>query len=89
MLPSSDQQVARCTRGESAVGAIAKTDSAVLDLSNHPCRAVWVGGTGTLVCTFVDGTVATLSGIPAGTLLPLSLSSIAASSTATNVVALL
>ena len=89
MLPATDQQTARCTRGESAVGALPKTDSAVLDLSNQPCRYVWVGGTGTLVCTFVDGTIATLEGIPTGTLLKLALTNIAAASTATKVVALL
>lgn len=67
---------------------MAKTDGATLSLST-PSRWVWVGVAGTLVCTFVDGTSATLAGVPAGTLLPLAVSAIDSTSTATSVVALL
>ena len=87
-LPTTDQEKARSTRGYFAVGAVEKTDGAILTL-NTATRRVWVGGTGTLVCTFADGSVATLQGIPTGTMLEIAVTSIAASSTATKVVALL
>lgn len=54
-----------------------------------PTRGVYVGGTGSLVVTFVDGSSAiTIAAIPTGTLLPICVKRIAAASTATNIVAL-
>ena len=88
MIPTEDQEVARKSRGLASIGAIAKTDSAALTLST-PCRRIWVGGTGTLVLTFIDGSTATLEAIPTGTMLDqLAVTAIGASSTATKVVAL-
>lgn len=86
MLPTEDQERARANRANSAVGAQAKTDGAAISF-DQPTRAVWVGGTGTLECTFVDSSTATLSGIPDGTLLPISVSAITGG-TATDVVGL-
>lgn len=70
----------------SSFAAVTPSDSTLIN-----CRAIYVGGTGTLVLS-VDGTTAgvTLSSIPAGTLLPISLNAgrIMAASSATLVVAL-
>jgi len=55
----------------------------------RPTRGVLVGGTGTLVCTFADGSVATIT-VPAtacGFVLPIAVNVIAAGSTATAIVA--
>lgn len=55
----------------------------------RPTRGVLAGGTGTLVCTFADGSVATVT-VPAtacGFVLPLAVNVIGAPSTATNIVA--
>lgn len=55
----------------------------------RPTRGVLAGGTGTLVCTFADGSVATVT-VPAtacGFVLPLAVNVIAAGSTATAIVA--
>ena len=52
-------------------------------------RAVYVGGTGTLVATLVDDTAAvTFTAIPAGSILPFRVKRIAAASTATLIVGL-
>lgn len=56
----------------------------------RPTRGVLVGGAGTLVCTFADGSVATIT-VPAtacGFVLPLAVNVIAGGSTATAIVAL-
>ena len=57
------------------------------DLS-YDTRAIWIGGTGTLVVTDLFGNVVTISAIPAGTLLPICARRIALASTATLVVGL-
>jgi hypothetical protein len=52
-------------------------------------EALWVGGAGALTLDFQDGaTNVVISGIPAGTLLPLSPLKVKAASTATLIVAL-
>jgi hypothetical protein len=55
----------------------------------RPTRGVLVGGTGTLVCTFADGSTATIT-VPAtacGFVIPLAVTVIAGGSTATSIVA--
>lgn len=53
------------------------------------CEALWVGGAGALTLDFQDGANnIVMSGIPAGTLLPISPLRVKAASTATLIVAL-
>lgn len=53
------------------------------------CRGIWVGGAGNLTCDFADGANNVLiSGIPAGTLLPISPLRVKAATTATLITAL-
>lgn len=53
------------------------------------CRALWVGGAGNLTLDFADGqNNVLLSGVPAGTLLPIAPLRVKAATTATLVVAL-
>lgn len=55
-----------------------------------PTRAVWVGGAGNLAVVMVDQSAAiTLTGVAAGTLLPISVTKImSTNTTATNITAL-
>lgn len=63
---------------------VTPSDSTVLN-----CRAIWVGGAGNVSIVARDDTAAVLlSGVPAGTLIPVSCSKIMAATTATLVVAL-
>jgi hypothetical protein len=53
------------------------------------CRALWVGGAGNLTLDFADGaTNILMSGVPAGTLLPVAVLKVKAATTATLIVAL-
>lgn len=53
-------------------------------------RAVYIGGTGTLVCRLdKDSSDVTFVGLPAGTILPIRAEYIRATSTATNIIALI
>jgi hypothetical protein len=71
----------------SATGGAAVTASDSTDLG--VTRALWVGGAGNLAVQFVDtATTITLTGIPAGTLLPIQVSKVMAATTATSIVAL-
>lgn len=70
------------------------TDAAVVtpndstDLS-CPTRALWVGGAGNLAVNMYGGQTITLNGVPAGTLLPVTVTRVrATNTTATNIVAL-
>jgi hypothetical protein len=47
----------------------------------HPSRAIYVGGSGDLVVTMVSGDTATFPNIPAGTLLPIRVTSVTQSGT--------
>lgn len=52
-------------------------------------RGIWVGGAGDMAVTFEDGTTATLSGIAAGSLIPVQCTQVNTSgTTATLMVAL-
>jgi hypothetical protein len=53
------------------------------------CRALWIGGAGALTLDFADGTSdVVISGITAGTLLPIAPLRVKTASTATLIVAL-
>ena len=49
-------------------------------------RAIWVGGAGNLGGTMLDGTTAIFVGILAGTLLPVRMTQVSTTSTATSMV---
>lgn len=53
------------------------------------CRSLWVGGAGNLTVDFKDGnTGVVITGVPAGTLVPISVLRVKAATTATAIVAL-
>jgi hypothetical protein len=54
----------------------------------QPARALYVGGAGNLVITTVGGSVVTLTGVAAGSFVPISVKRVAAASTATSIVGL-
>lgn len=73
----------------SASGVIAVTPSDTVSITTAP-RALWVGGAGNLSVLMSDGTTATLSGVPAGSLLPIQAVRVnATNTTATLIVALI
>lgn len=64
--------------------AVTPSDSTILN-----CRALYVGGAGNVAVTASrDSAAVTLSGVPAGTVLPISASKVMAATTATLIVAL-
>lgn len=78
-LPSNE------TRAASGGAAVTASDSTDLGVT----RALWVGGAGNLAVQFVDvATTVTLTGVPAGTLLPIQVTKVMAATTATSIVAL-
>ena len=80
-MPTPNQET------RSATGGVAVTPSDSTDLG--VTRALWVGGAGNLAVQFVDtATTITLTGIPAGTLMPIQVSKVMAATTATSIVAL-
>lgn len=71
-----------------AVLGSAVTPSDATDFSRLT-RALWVGGAGNVVVVWYDGTTSTLTGVPAGTLLPVRCKRVnSTSTTATSIVAL-
>lgn len=70
----------------SARKVVAVTPSDTTDLTN--CRALWIGGAGTVSLKCVDDTAAVSLTVPAGTLLPVFASRVMAATTATLIVAL-
>ena len=69
------------------VGGAAVTASDSTDLG--VTRALWVGGAGNLAVQFVNAaTTVTLTGVPAGTLLPIQVTKVMAATTATSIVAI-
>jgi len=62
--------------------AITPSDSTVVN-----CRAIWVGGAGNVAVIARDDTVAqTLPGVPAGTLLPVSVSKVMSTNTTATLI---
>jgi hypothetical protein len=83
--PSTDSY----ERTYAANSAVSVTTSDTADLSSGFTRAVYVGGTGDLAVNMIDGTSVTFKAIPAGALLPISVTRIKSTgTTATNIVAL-
>lgn len=72
---------------ESAVKFPAVTPNDSTDLPGGCTRALWVGGAGNVVVLDEDGTESTITGVPAGTLLPIRVKRVKATSTATNMTA--
>lgn len=66
--------------------AVTASDSTVLPVTS----AVWVGGAGNLAVVFEDGgSAVTLTGVPAGTLLPIRVTKVmSTNTTATSITAL-
>lgn len=66
--------------------AVTPSDSTIL----KPTRALWVGGAGDVAITMAgDGSVLTLVGVPAGSILPVQATKVMSTNTsATNIVAL-
>jgi len=65
--------------------AVTKSDTTVIP----ECRALWVGGAGDVAVVFADGgSAVTLSGVAAGSLLPIRVTKVMAATTATLIVAL-
>lgn len=66
--------------------AVTPSDATILEGT----RALWVGGLGDLAVRFAnaDKTTVTLTGVPAGTLLPVSVVQVMAATTATSITAL-
>lgn len=55
---------------------------------NPTPRALWVGGAGNVVCTPLGGGTVTISGVAAGSILPIRVTTVGTASTATSIVAL-
>lgn len=72
-----------------AMEAAAVTPNNDADLPNGICRALYIGGGGNVVLDTLNNTSITFAGLQAGTILPLNVRRVrAASTTATNIVAL-
>lgn len=66
--------------------AVTPSDSTPL---THDAQALWIGGAGNVVVITVQGQTVTLSGVAAGTILPIAVSQVkATNTTATLIVAL-
>lgn len=72
-----------------ARGLVVITPSDTVNLEG-PARALYVGGAGNISLKPLDGAAVTLVGVPAGTLLPISVTRVnVTGTTATNLVGLL
>lgn len=65
---------------------ITKSDSTKFP---RPVRALFVGGAGNLVVTTADGVSLTLTGVTAGSIIPLQVTQVLNATTATNIVGLI
>lgn len=81
-MPSHPTDISSAKGG----AAVTASDSTVLS----PTRAIWVGGAGNLAVQFADMSSAiTLTGVPAGTLLPISVTKVMnTNTTATSITAI-
>lgn len=87
-MPAVNKDGFAHTKTTPATGVEAVTPHDTNELTNIS-RSVWVGGAGNLSVRMEDGTTAVLSGIAAGTLLPIRVRGInATNTTATLIVAL-
>lgn len=74
-------------QGAQQLRAVTPADNAPLLLG--PCRALWVGGAGNLsVIAEGDTSAVTVSGVPAGTVVPIRAKYVQAATTATLIVAM-
>jgi hypothetical protein len=66
------------------LAAVVPSDSTAVN-----CRSLWIGGAGNLSVIAMHDTVAvTITGVPAGTLLPIACNKVMAATTATAIVAI-
>lgn len=73
------------TSPASKASAVTTSDTATIG----GCRGLWVGGAGNLTLDFQDGASnVVITGVPAGTLLPIAPLRVKVATTATNIVAL-
>lgn len=63
--------------------AITASDATVF---TQPTRAVWVGGAGNVAVRFIDGTTITLTGVLAGTLLPIRVDKVLSTGTTASTI---
>ena len=72
-----------------AMEAAAVTPNNDADLPNGICRALYIGGGGTVVLDTANNTSLTFAGLQAGTILPLNVRRVrSTSTTATSIIAL-
>lgn len=72
-----------------AIDAKSVTPNDSTDLSNSICRALYIGGAGNISLDTAEGTTLTFSALQAGTILPLQVKRVrATSTTATDIIAL-
>lgn len=71
-----------------AQGAAAVTPDDDNDLTNGPCRGLYIGGAGNLDVVMADGTEADFDGLAAGTVVPFAVRRVKESTSATLIVAL-
>lgn len=71
-----------------AMEAAAVTPNDSTDLPNGICRALYIGGAGSVVVDTANSTSVTFAGLTAGSILPLNVKRVRTASTATSIVAL-
>ncbi len=70
--------------------AVTPTDGAGVQWTTGPVRSLWVGGAGNVALVGLDGNTVTLSGVAAGTLIPIGALRVnSTNTTATLIVGLL
>jgi hypothetical protein len=75
--------------GASTVAVTASNSADIAQLEGFYPRALWVGGAGNVAIVTPDGVVNTITGVPAGTLLPIQTRRVnSTNTTATSMVAI-